>query len=67
LSIISCNREEELMEHFSTFGKISEVHLVLDKETKRSRGIAYILYLIPECAARYYLCQKVVLLLLVTP
>jgi len=55
------------MEHFSTFGKISEVHLVLDKETKRSRGIAYILYLIPECAARYYLCQKVVLLLLVTP
>jgi multiple RNA-binding domain-containing protein 1 len=44
--------EEELMEHFSTFGKISEVHLVLDKETKRSRGIAYILYLIPECAAR---------------
>ncbi|CAL9226089.1 unnamed protein product [Arabidopsis halleri] len=44
--------EEELMEHFSKFGEISEVHLVLDKETKRSRGIAYILYPIPECAAR---------------
>uniref|UniRef100_A0A1J3HU11 Multiple RNA-binding domain-containing protein 1 n=1 Tax=Noccaea caerulescens TaxID=107243 RepID=A0A1J3HU11_NOCCA len=44
--------EEELMEHFSKFGEIKEVHLVLDKETKRSKGVAYILYLIPECAAR---------------
>ncbi|EOA16005.1 hypothetical protein CARUB_v10004134mg [Capsella rubella] len=44
--------EEDLMEHFSKFGDISEVHLVLDKETKRSKGIAYILYPIPECAAR---------------
>ncbi|XP_010434383.1 PREDICTED: multiple RNA-binding domain-containing protein 1 isoform X3 [Camelina sativa] len=44
--------EEELMDHFSEFGEISEVHLVLDKETKRSKGIAYILYPIPECAAR---------------
>ncbi|CAN8274460.1 unnamed protein product [Cochlearia groenlandica] len=44
--------EEELTEHFSKFGEISEVHLVLDRETKRSRGIAYILYPIPECAAR---------------
>uniref|UniRef100_A0A565CFH3 RRM domain-containing protein n=1 Tax=Arabis nemorensis TaxID=586526 RepID=A0A565CFH3_9BRAS len=44
--------EEELMEHFSKFGEISEVHLVLDKETKRSKGIAFILYPIPESAAR---------------
>ncbi|CAH2078516.1 unnamed protein product, partial [Thlaspi arvense] len=44
--------EEELKEHFSKFGETSEVHLVLDKETKRSKGFAYILYPIPECAAR---------------
>ncbi|ESQ55405.1 hypothetical protein EUTSA_v10024436mg [Eutrema salsugineum] len=44
--------EEELMEHFSEFGEISEVHIVVDKETKRSKGIAYILYPIPESAAR---------------
>ncbi|XP_010491106.1 PREDICTED: multiple RNA-binding domain-containing protein 1-like [Camelina sativa] len=44
--------EEELTEHFSKFGEISEVHLVLDRETKRSKGMAYILYLIPESAVR---------------
>ncbi|XP_010491251.1 PREDICTED: probable RNA-binding protein 19 [Camelina sativa] len=44
--------EEELTEHFSKFGDISEVHLVLDRETKRSKGMAYILYLIPESAVR---------------
>ncbi|KAL1195109.1 Polyadenylate-binding protein 6 [Cardamine amara subsp. amara] len=44
--------EEELMEHFSKFGEISEVHLVLDKETKRSKGFSYIRYPIPESAAR---------------
>lgn len=54
----SCNREEELMEHFSKFGEVKEVHLVLDKETKRSKGVAYILYLIPECAARYVIHAK---------
>lgn len=44
--------EEDLMEHFSPFGEISEVHLVLDRETKRSKGVAYILYQVPEHAAR---------------
>ncbi|KAM7271765.1 hypothetical protein ACFE04_030979 [Oxalis oulophora] len=44
--------EEELEEHFSKYGKISEVHLVIDKETKRSKGIAYILYAVSESAAR---------------
>ncbi|KAK6916954.1 RNA recognition motif domain, partial [Dillenia turbinata] len=28
------------------------VHIVVDKETKRSKGIAYVLYAIPESAAR---------------
>ncbi|CAH8270172.1 unnamed protein product [Arabidopsis lyrata] len=44
--------EEELTEHFSKFGEISEVHLVLDKETKNSRGMAFVLYQIPEYAKR---------------
>ncbi|XP_028804879.1 multiple RNA-binding domain-containing protein 1 [Neltuma alba] len=44
--------EEELEEHFSNFGTVSQVHLVVDKDTKRSKGIAYILYTFPEFAAR---------------
>lgn len=49
------------MEHFSPFGEISEVHLVVDRETKRSKGVAYILYQVPEHAARYYTRQHVAL------
>ncbi|KAF7803955.1 multiple RNA-binding domain-containing protein 1 [Senna tora] len=44
--------EEELEEHFSKIGSVSQVHLVVDKDTKRSKGIAYILYTLPEFAAR---------------
>lgn len=44
--------EDELEEHFSKFGNISQVHLVVDKDTKRSKGLAYIHYTVPESAAR---------------
>lgn len=44
--------EDELAELFSKFGNIAELHLVLDKETKRSKGFAYILYSDPEAAAK---------------
>ncbi|KAM7524839.1 hypothetical protein LguiA_014741 [Lonicera macranthoides] len=44
--------EDELEEHFSKFGNVSQVHLVIDKDTKRSKGIAYVLYALPESAAR---------------
>ncbi|KAJ4724397.1 RNA binding protein [Melia azedarach] len=44
--------EDELREHFSKFGNVSEVHIVVDKDTKRSKGIAYILYSLPESASR---------------
>ncbi|XP_050236679.1 uncharacterized protein LOC126686593 [Mercurialis annua] len=44
--------EDELAEHFSSFGNISEVHLVVDKDTKRSKGIAYIQYTLPKYAIR---------------
>lgn len=29
------------------------MHLVLDKTTKRSKAMAFVLYMIPECAVRY--------------
>lgn len=44
--------EEELKEHFGKFGNISQVHIVVDKDTKMSRGIAYVLYDLPESALR---------------
>jgi multiple RNA-binding domain-containing protein 1 len=50
--LLLCYREEELEEHFSQFGGFSHVHLVVDTETKRSKGIAYIYFTIPDFAAR---------------
>ncbi|XP_038980805.1 multiple RNA-binding domain-containing protein 1 [Phoenix dactylifera] len=44
--------EDELMELFGQFGDISQVHLVVDKDTKQSKGIAYVLYTLPESAVR---------------
>ncbi|XP_065867175.1 multiple RNA-binding domain-containing protein 1-like [Euphorbia lathyris] len=44
--------EDELEEHFGRFGNVSEVHLVVDKDTKRSKGIAYVRYTLPESASR---------------
>ncbi|KAL6502396.1 hypothetical protein OROHE_024674 [Orobanche hederae] len=44
--------EEELQDHFSKYGTISQVHIVIDKDTRRSVGLAYVLFAIPEAAAR---------------
>ncbi|XP_044491836.1 multiple RNA-binding domain-containing protein 1 isoform X3 [Mangifera indica] len=44
--------EDELKELFGKFGNVSEVHIVVDKDTKRSKGIAYILFALPESASR---------------
>ncbi|URE45051.1 hypothetical protein MUK42_25200 [Musa troglodytarum] len=44
--------EDDLAEHFSQFGDLSEVHLVVDKDTKRSKGIGYVFYTLPESAMR---------------
>ncbi|KAL0912269.1 hypothetical protein M5K25_018231 [Dendrobium thyrsiflorum] len=44
--------EDELRDLFSKFGDVSEVHLVADKDTKRSKGIGYLLYTLPESATR---------------
>lgn len=42
--------EEELTETFRRFGELAEVHLPIDKRTKRGTGIAFILYMIPSDA-----------------
>ncbi|KAF9618217.1 hypothetical protein IFM89_000852 [Coptis chinensis] len=44
--------EDDLTELFQKFGDLSEVHLVLDKGTKRSKGFAYVLYALPDSAVR---------------
>ncbi|KAL2930768.1 Multiple RNA-binding domain-containing protein 1 [Bienertia sinuspersici] len=44
--------EDELAELFSEYGNVSEVHVVIDKETKRSKGFAFVLYEAPEGAIR---------------
>ncbi len=42
--------EEDLQKVFGKFGPISEVHIPIDKETKKSKGYAYVMYLMPEHA-----------------
>ena len=46
--------EEDLQKFFTKFGPLSEVHMPLDKETKRPIGYAYVLYLLPEHALRAF-------------
>ncbi|KAI3973600.1 hypothetical protein MKX01_038722 [Papaver californicum] len=46
--------EEDLAEIFGKFGDISEVHLVVDRDTNQSKGIAYVLYTLPEFAVRAF-------------
>ncbi|KAM6575210.1 hypothetical protein CsatA_023537 [Cannabis sativa] len=44
--------EEELEELFSKFGTVSEVHVVIDKDTKRPKGFAFVNYSHLEFATR---------------
>ncbi|XP_006827686.3 LOW QUALITY PROTEIN: multiple RNA-binding domain-containing protein 1 [Amborella trichopoda] len=44
--------EDELAELFKKYGDISQVHLVVDKDTRRSKGFGYVLYTLPESAVR---------------
>lgn len=38
------DKEADLEKHFSRFGEISKVHIVTNKETGESKGIAFITY-----------------------
>lgn len=44
--------EEDLERLFEKFGTLAEVHIVTDSVTKRSRGVALVLFVIPENAAK---------------
>ncbi|CAA6669865.1 unnamed protein product [Spirodela intermedia] len=44
--------EDDLMDLFSKYGDVSQVHIVVDKDTKRSKGIGYVHYVHLESAAR---------------
>lgn len=44
--------EEEITELFREFGEITEVHIPIDRESKKSKGLAFVLFLIPECAKK---------------
>uniref|UniRef100_A0A8C0L2W6 RRM domain-containing protein n=1 Tax=Canis lupus dingo TaxID=286419 RepID=A0A8C0L2W6_CANLU len=43
--------EQALEDHFSSFGPISEVVVVKDRETQRSRGFCFITFTNPEHAS----------------
>lgn len=47
-----CTTEEDLTGLFSPHGELTEVHLVRDRRTRQSKGFAYVLFMIPECAPR---------------
>jgi len=44
--------EEDLINTFKKQGPIAEVHIAIDRETKRSKGMAYVLYMVPEHAVK---------------
>lgn len=44
--------EDELETLFEPFGAISDIHLVHDPVTKKSRGVAFVLFVVPENAAK---------------
>jgi multiple RNA-binding domain-containing protein 1 len=40
--------EEEVAAHFASFGALTAVHIIVDRSTRRSKGLAYITYALPE-------------------
>lgn len=46
--------EEDLRKLFEKFGPLSEVHMPISKDTKKPKGYAYVLYLLPEHAIKAY-------------
>ncbi|KAI8586983.1 hypothetical protein BDZ88DRAFT_263737 [Geranomyces variabilis] len=45
---------EDLHKLFEKFGPLTEVHIPIDKETKKPKGYAFVLYLLPEHAVRAF-------------
>ncbi|KAI8999531.1 hypothetical protein BC832DRAFT_564521 [Gaertneriomyces semiglobifer] len=49
----SCT-EEDLHKLFEKYGPLSEVHIPIEKATKKSKGFAFILFLLPEHAVKAF-------------
>jgi multiple RNA-binding domain-containing protein 1 len=47
-----CSSEKELEELFSPFGTVTEVRFVLDQDTKKFIGMAFVSFSSPQSAAR---------------
>lgn len=47
-----CTNEEEITAFFKRYGELSEVHMCIDKNTKRPTGLAFVLYLHPADAEK---------------
>ena len=45
-----CTNEEEVTAFFKRFGELSEVHMCIDKQTKRPTGLAFVMFLHPADA-----------------
>ncbi|KFZ63138.1 putative RNA-binding protein 19, partial [Podiceps cristatus] len=46
--------EEDLEKIFSKYGPLSEIHFPIDRLTKKSKGFAFVTYMIPEHAVKAY-------------
>jgi multiple RNA-binding domain-containing protein 1 len=44
--------EEELESYFEKWGQLVEVHIMRDRETKSSRGLAYVQFVLPQHAVK---------------
>ncbi|EFA76199.1 RNA-binding region RNP-1 domain-containing protein [Heterostelium album PN500] len=44
--------EDDLKKLFEPFGKLSEIYIPIDRNSKKSKGIAFLLFMIPENAMR---------------
>jgi len=44
--------EEEVAERFAEFGALTAVHVIVDRATRRSKGLAYVTYALPEHGVR---------------
>ncbi|NXX93788.1 RBM19 protein, partial [Centropus bengalensis] len=46
--------EEDLEKVFSKYGPVSDIHFPIDRLTKKSKGFAFVTYMIPEHAVKAY-------------
>ncbi|PVU98730.1 hypothetical protein BB559_001338 [Furculomyces boomerangus] len=46
--------EADLRKYFEKFGPLSELHMPINKETKKPKGFAYVLFVLPEHAVKAF-------------